>query len=107
MAASSACGRGYCEAGLRPGHYQVASSLRFGSADSAFDRLRMTDYGRGQETAAEQGNGRGSNRRGRETGAEQVGPWRRGQETGAEQGNGWLPAISRAIIACLRSWPQR
>ena len=35
-------GQGYYEAGLRPGHYGVASSLRFGSADSAIDELRMT-----------------------------------------------------------------
>ena len=40
VVASSACGRGYGEAGLRPGHCEVASSLRFGFADSAFTSFR-------------------------------------------------------------------
>jgi hypothetical protein len=37
VVASSACGQGYDVAGLRPRHYEVASPLRFGSADSALD----------------------------------------------------------------------
>ena len=48
------CGRGYDVAGLRPmhdgvglrpGQYEVTSSLRFGSADSAFTSFRVTTRG--------------------------------------------------------------